>query len=893
LDVQSFVDGRQGFVLVDTGSGIDKVSAAGDINGDGIADIMIGSSKGNVSIVFGSDIPNAWGTGTVNLKGLMNGLQGFVLADASQPTSTVWVRNAGDVNGDGLSDLMVGAPFASPLGKSSAGQTYIVYGSRLADAWGLGVLDLRSFTNVKYGFALRGEAAQDLSGSSVSTAGDIDGDGSPDLVVGAPGANANSGKIYVILSGIFRTQFRANNLQVAATQAVTLTLLNLNISNGNKNELAILSDNVNGTRFTIEKAEQGYFSLTTAQSDILSHFSMQDLVAGRVRFSHTGGAVAPQYRLCFVDYVLSRKICSDGQVDFLGYPPTLINNQLAVSQGEDSILQASDLSASDQDTHLPKDITFTIDGLRHGYFMVLDSNTTMFTQQAVLDGSVRFVHDDTRNKPAYTVVVNDTKSATMAHPATITFTYKPELRLTGSWLMLDQGQATTLRPQDINASDVETFQGLIVIEVAENVTAGYFAYASNLNFSITAFQQLSLITGGVQFVQDGSDVVPRFSLRAFDGVLRSDWQSPRIGLNRRPVLLSSLLNNNKTTQTTTTHVEVTQGEDFHFTLESVRFSEPGVLLANDNENNNSTNNDTSPPSSPPTRSPPLQYRAQLKGVGTGGGSPLPPEIRFTSPDQFSGNLPSVGSYNIEVQASDARGVTSSTDFILASVVPKFDVEKLYTALSTVLGVGATMLAYLWLRRRIAIHRRKFPFLNDLRKVLNLEYYDFTRFDGDAYKTKALKLQWDLEDFYAQLSVEEQKSFAVCVAEIMTKRGLVCRSGSAGGLFGLFCLLNVGWPNELDLGKFEVQSKAIAAEAVANWTQAQQEGQQKEHLKPLNRWAYLSPSSMEKFKVCCCCAKPSSADRWRPTDDYYTNTNTNNTNRAAVALTELKTREGDE
>jgi len=314
-------------------------------------------------------------------------------------------------------------------------------------------------------------------------------------------------------------------------------------------------------------------------------------------------------------------------------------------------------------------------------------------------------------------------------------------------------------------------------------------------------------------VQDGSELVPSFALCAFDGVLRSPWHLPRIYLNHRPVRYGDAI----------PPIEVLPNQDFHFTLGNfVRF---GDLDQNDT----------------------LTYRAQLKG-----GSPLPSKIRFAPPDQFSGNLPDVGSFNIELEAIDPRGLTASTNFVLST--GGFDIQSLYTSLWSMGGVGLTMLAYLWLRRRIAIHRRKFPFVNDLRKVLNLEYYDFTRFDGDAYKTKVndffVELRWNHPDFYAQLTAQEKKSFAVCVAEILTKRGLVTRSGNAGGLFGVFCLLNVGWPNELDLGEFESQGRSIAAEAVAAWKSAVVA--QKDYQKPLNRWPYFSQQTRKTLCVLLLC-----------------------------------------
>ena len=93
------------------------------------------------------------------------------------------VSNAGDVNGDGFDDILVAAWGADPGGDEGAGETYVVFGS------GSGFpasLDLSSLTlDGTNGFRLDGIDQNDNSGYSVSTAGDINGDGYADILVGA------------------------------------------------------------------------------------------------------------------------------------------------------------------------------------------------------------------------------------------------------------------------------------------------------------------------------------------------------------------------------------------------------------------------------------------------------------------------------------------------------------------------------------------------------------------------------------------------------------------------------------------------------------------------------------------------------------------------------------
>ena len=93
----------------------------------------------------------------------------------------------------------MGASDADPSGKSKAGKSYVVFGKANSSAIDLSAI--ADVSNPTGGFVINGEVAGDRSGSSVSSAGDVNGDGLDDLIVGAYGANPNginSGKSYII-----------------------------------------------------------------------------------------------------------------------------------------------------------------------------------------------------------------------------------------------------------------------------------------------------------------------------------------------------------------------------------------------------------------------------------------------------------------------------------------------------------------------------------------------------------------------------------------------------------------------------------------------------------------------------------------------------------------------
>jgi hypothetical protein len=142
-------------------------------------------------------LPSAGGDGRAGFV-----IVGIDLFDYSGVAATA----AGDVNGDGIGEQLIGPHGADPRGRAGAGEGYVVFGRDVAQAGNFpAVFALATLVagDGSAGFVLNGIDVLDYSGRSVSAARDVNGDGIGDLIMGAFGADAdgraNAGESYVVL----------------------------------------------------------------------------------------------------------------------------------------------------------------------------------------------------------------------------------------------------------------------------------------------------------------------------------------------------------------------------------------------------------------------------------------------------------------------------------------------------------------------------------------------------------------------------------------------------------------------------------------------------------------------------------------------------------------------
>jgi len=199
------LDGTNGFELLPPagvyGSSGQAVASVGDMNGDGIAELVVGTprqsaggrySTGVTYVIFGRD---GGFPADVEIDDL-DGTNGFAIEGALEFDVSGRSLDSGDLNGDGLGDIVIGAPYGYGDGVlREAGRVYVLFGD---DGPFPPVVQLSDLDGSN-GFTIVGAGDYDRTGIDVAVAGDVNGDGVDDVVIGTyPAPGYGEERAYVV-----------------------------------------------------------------------------------------------------------------------------------------------------------------------------------------------------------------------------------------------------------------------------------------------------------------------------------------------------------------------------------------------------------------------------------------------------------------------------------------------------------------------------------------------------------------------------------------------------------------------------------------------------------------------------------------------------------------------
>jgi hypothetical protein len=302
-----------------------KLSAGGDINGDGIRDILVGSYADEVFVVFGS---------TSHFEASVNSLMSLMpIAIHGTASDLGWttMSNSGDCNGDGIADIVLGSGQAS----GSVGAVYVLFGS---PGLVFGDIYLSSLTPGQ-GIIIQGENQYDYLGYAVNSDGDCNGDGLADIIMTAPGYSPY-GLVYVIYGSNSLSSFTLSNLNVATGIRITL-----------------------GDYATPEKVTMGADVNQDGFHDLLIAYPTADDNAGRVYLVY-GSASLTNINLATVtsssiavlfqpgpasSFALGDQICFAGDMNGDGFPEIIIADgggfsKIYIIYGSNSIVNIPDVN---------------------------------------------------------------------------------------------------------------------------------------------------------------------------------------------------------------------------------------------------------------------------------------------------------------------------------------------------------------------------------------------------------------------------------------------------------------------------------------------------------------------------------------------------------------------
>lgn len=268
------LDGTNGFRITSTSNlyYAAKGFQLGDVNNDGTDDYAVtvshyDHSTGRILIVYGGQQLDTNGVYDIDQMTTANG---FIIDGADDYSYTgKSIDNAGDVNGDGIDDIIIGAWGNDGAGPNEAGEAYIVFGGN--DGGEDGVLPVSSLDGTN-GMVISGDRASGRVGFDVSGIGDFNGDGIDDVLIGSPGGFGNTAYYVGFAYIMFGTQSLGEDSQITVSDLADGTagiqFIGLGVGDLMGREAKGIGD-VNGDGYAdIALAATGYSSLGASGGDI-------------------------------------------------------------------------------------------------------------------------------------------------------------------------------------------------------------------------------------------------------------------------------------------------------------------------------------------------------------------------------------------------------------------------------------------------------------------------------------------------------------------------------------------------------------------------------------------------------------------------------------------------
>ncbi|MEY3297743.1 MAG: Hemolysin, plasmid, partial [Cyanobacteriota bacterium] len=306
-------------------------------------------------------------------------------------------------------------------------------------------------------------------------------------------------------------------------------------------------------QYTITRIEGGVIQVNGVTQ---TTFTQADIDNALVTFVHGGEDIVPVLEYTVSDGLLSTPSTAVVNFSNVNDPPKILTNRLELTEGDIVPITLQNISATDPDND-DNALIFTVSGLDstttsptyEGQFERRSGGvwtaTTTFTQQDIINGNVRFVHSGLEVTPSYTLTVTDNFSGTGgpltdSSAATVVFRAVNDVPLfPTNVLSISEGATVVLSNTGLSAivsTDEETPATGLTYTVS-NLVNGQFQLVAT-GAVITSFTQDDINNGRVQFVHNGGELRPSYTLTVSDGV--NEVESPAAitftNVNDAPIL---------------------------------------------------------------------------------------------------------------------------------------------------------------------------------------------------------------------------------------------------------------------------------------------------------------------------------------------------------------------
>jgi hypothetical protein len=299
--------------------------------------------------------------------------------------------------------------------------------------------------------------------------------------------------------------------------------------------------------YTASGVTNGRFELVAAPGVAITSFTQAQINSGAVQFAHNGGEVAPSYSVTVNDGALT-SAASAGAVTFTNVndAPVISANALTIAEGATVVLGSGNLNTTDPD-NTPAQLTYTASGVTNGRFELVAAPgvaITSFTQAQINSGAVQFAHNGGEVAPSYSVTVNDGALTSASSAGAVTFTNVNDAPvISANALTIAEGATVVLGSGNINTTDPDNTPAQLTY-TASGVTNGRFELVAAPGVAITSFTQAQINSGAVQFVHNGGETAPSYSVTVNDGALTSAASAGAVtftNVNDAPVISSNAL----------------------------------------------------------------------------------------------------------------------------------------------------------------------------------------------------------------------------------------------------------------------------------------------------------------------------------------------------------------